>query len=186
MNRPSNRFWLTSSLALSLAVVAGCDQPGGGAPRAQTRAPGLVGMDLDTSVESVPPAAAPAPAPATPPPVFKARPILGKTTKEIDDPEKAKKAGAAPAPKQLSKDPFRVYGNAYNSILSQAATGKIKQAVELYRANNDGEYPKTQEEFMENVIKPNSIRLPVLPRNQKYVYDVATHELGIWEYPEGQ
>jgi hypothetical protein len=181
MTPPSKFAWLAPSVALSLAIVAGCDQPGG-PKRTPNRTGQMVGVDMPQDD----PVSAPAPAPAPPPAPFKTKPILNQTTQEISDPEKAKQAGAAPAPRQLSKDPFRVYGNAYTSILGQASISQITQAVEFYRANNDGQYPKTQEEFMENVIKPNNIRLPVLPRNRKYVYDVDKHELGIWEYPEGQ
>ncbi len=173
MTRSSKHPWLAPSIALSLVVVAGCDQPGG-ARRPQTRAPGIVGVDLDTTA----PAPAPAPAPTRP------QSIIGQKTQEIASPDQAKQAGAAPAPRQLSKDPFQVYGNAYTSILGQASIGTIKHTVDLYQAET-GEYPKTHEEFMEKIIKANNIALPVLPRNRKYVYDVATHELGIWEYPEG-
>jgi hypothetical protein len=180
MSISSKQSWLASSIALGLAIVVGCDQPGGPA-RPQTRAPGLVGVNTDIDVENVAPVQAPTPPPAEPKP----QSIIGQKTQDIGDTESARKAGAAPAPRQLSKDPVRVYGNAYVSIVGQASIGQIKHTVDLYQAET-GEYPKTHEEFMEKIIKANNIALPVLPRNRKYVYDVATHELGVWEYPEAQ
>jgi hypothetical protein len=173
MSLSSKHSWLAWSIALGLAVVAGCDQPGGPA-RPQTRAPGIVGVNLDDAAE-------PAPAPA-PPPEVKPRPLIGAKTQDIGDAQKEKQSGGVPAPKQISKDPFRVYGSAYVSIISQASILNIKHAVDLYQAET-GEYPKTHEEFMEKIIN-NKIALPGLPPYQKYVYDVSTHELGIWEYPE--
>ncbi len=184
MTFSSKHPWLASSIALALTIVAGCDQPGGPSNRPQTRAPGIVGVNIDEDAERAQAPAAPATPPAPPAPT-KPSSIIGQNTQDIGSTESAKKDGAAPAPRQLSKDPFRVYGNAYTSILGQASIGLIKQAVDLYQADT-GEYPKSHEEFMEKIVKPNNIRLPVLPRNRKYVYDVDSHQLGIWEYPETQ
>jgi hypothetical protein len=128
----------------------------------------------------------PAPKKAAPqPPAAKPRPILNERTQDIRDTQKEiQKGGAVPAPPRVvAKDPFTLAGNVYVSAIGQTSIGQIKQAVELYRANNDGEYPKTHQEFMENVIKPNNIRLPTLPYYQEYSYDVATHQLNIIEYP---
>ncbi len=169
----SRRPWLARSMALSLGLIlAGCDQPTG-----STR-PRVRGTTSEVVRQP-----APEPAPA-PPPESKPREILGKTTQDIRDMEKEKKAGGvAASPKIVSKDPIRITGNAYVSIVGQAATLNIKHAVDLYQATT-GEYPKTTEEFMEKIIKENNIALPKLPFYQEYTYDASTHSLVVMEYPE--
>jgi len=123
----------------------------------------------------------PAPKKAAP---VKTREILNKRTQDVRDTQVELKKGAVVAPPRVvAKDPYTLAGNAYVSAIGQTAMGNIKKAVELYRANNDGEYPKTYQEFMDNVIKANNIALPTLPYYQEYSYDVATHQLNIIEYP---
>jgi hypothetical protein len=61
---------------------------------------------------------------------------------------------------------------------------EVPKALQLYEASS-GEAPKTHDEFMENVIKANQIKLPVLPPGHKYVYDVATKQLMV-ERPKRQ
>jgi hypothetical protein len=122
----------------------------------------------------------PAPKKAEP----KTREILGKRTQDIRETKAEVKKGAVVAPpKVVASDPFTLAGNVYVSAIGQTSIGLIHQAVELYRAGNDGQYPKTHQEFMEGVIKANNIALPTLPYYQEYSYDVATHQLNIIEYP---
>ncbi|MEZ6062180.1 MAG: hypothetical protein R3C19_17715 [Planctomycetaceae bacterium] len=52
----------------------------------------------------------------------------------------------------------------------------IQHAVDLFQATN-GRYPKDHDEFMTQVIQANNMRLPVLPKGQRYEYDVANHKL---------
>jgi hypothetical protein len=59
----------------------------------------------------------------------------------------------------------------------------VPHALQLYEATN-GRKPKTHEEFMEQVIQANQIRLPELPAGQRYVYDPQTGELMV-EKPAG-
>lgn len=54
---------------------------------------------------------------------------------------------------------------------------QVPQALQLFKAMNDGNGPKTHEEFMEKIIKANNIPLPELPDGQKYVYDPEKEEL---------
>jgi hypothetical protein len=61
---------------------------------------------------------------------------------------------------------------------------EVPHALQLYEASS-GEAPKTHDEFMENVIKANQIKLPVLPPGHKYVYDPATKQLMV-ERPRRQ
>ncbi len=42
--------------------------------------------------------------------------------------------------------------------------------------------PRIYDEFMTEIIKPNSIALPQLPPYQKYGYDEKEHKLIILEY----
>lgn len=46
----------------------------------------------------------------------------------------------------------------------------ITHAMQIYKAEH-AEYPQTQEEFWEKIIKANSIQLPELPAGQKFLYD---------------
>ena len=171
-------FPLVLVLNAGLLMVAGCDQPGSG-PRPRSRAGDMAGLDVPAA-EPAPP---PAPAPAAPDPA-KPREILGKRTQDIRDVEKEKQAGGVVTPPRIvSKDPIRITGNAYVSIIGQASIGLIDQAVRFYQAET-GEYPKTTEEFMEKIIKANNIALPKLPFYQEYAYDPAAHSLVIMEYPD--
>ena len=53
---------------------------------------------------------------------------------------------------------------------------KIQSAMNLYKGEH-GYFPKTQEEFMAKIIKPNSISLPELPEGQRYAYDAKSGQL---------
>jgi len=74
---------------------------------------------------------------------------------------------------------------AYGFAVSEISKGQIKQAVEMYRASN-GSYPKDFDEFMNKVIKPNRIELPVLPGGRQYQYDVEKHELIVVEKEQAE
>ena len=51
----------------------------------------------------------------------------------------------------------------------QIIINQIKQALQLYWAEK-GDYPQTQEEFMQKIIKLNQIQLPELMADEEYVY----------------
>jgi hypothetical protein len=57
-----------------------------------------------------------------------------------------------------------------------AFEAQVPHAMKLFRATH-GYYPRTQEEFMEKIIKPGNIPLPVLPRDHRYYYDPEKGEL---------
>ena len=59
---------------------------------------------------------------------------------------------------------------------------QIPEALKLYKAF-EGRAPKTHEEFMQKVIKDNSIRLPELPQDHRYVFDPETQQLMV-EHPK--
>jgi hypothetical protein len=52
----------------------------------------------------------------------------------------------------------------------------IPHALQLYQAEH-GHFPKTQDEFMEKIVKFNAIELPELPEGHEYVYDPAEGKL---------
>jgi hypothetical protein len=55
---------------------------------------------------------------------------------------------------------------------------QIPQAMKMYKAMDpNGKGPASHEEFMEKVIKENSIVLPDLPPGERYYYDAETEEL---------
>lgn len=152
----------------------------------ETRAPAAVGVDLSGGNLDERPAARPAaPAPAPQAKKREMKPILGERTQDIRDANtEFKNEGAQKAsPRIVSRDPITLPGNAYVSIIGQAAFGNIKHAVDLWQATN-GRYPKDYQEFMDEIIKANNISLPLLPHYQEYSYDANTHSLIIVEYPD--
>jgi hypothetical protein len=58
---------------------------------------------------------------------------------------------------------------------------QIPDAMRLYKAEN-GNAPKTHEEFMQKIIAPGRIPLPDLPEGHSYKYDPATEQLMV-EHP---
>jgi hypothetical protein len=53
---------------------------------------------------------------------------------------------------------------------------QIPEAVKLFKATN-GNSPKSNEDFMAQIIDANQIHLPELPAGQRYVYDPEKEEL---------
>jgi hypothetical protein len=53
---------------------------------------------------------------------------------------------------------------------------QIPQAMQLYKATH-GQGPATEQQFFQEIIQANNIRLPELPAGQRYVYDPASEEL---------
>lgn len=113
------------------------------------------------------------------------REIIGKTTQDIRavEPEVEEHGAQIASGKITAKDPITLSGNAYVSIIGQASILQIQHTLEIYNAQNE-RYPKDLQEFMDEVIKPNGIRLPQLPAYQDYGYDAANHKLVVLEYPE--
>ena len=61
---------------------------------------------------------------------------------------------------------------------------EVPHALNLYKAT-EGQGPKSHVEFMEKIIQFNRIKLPQLPPDAKYVYDVETEQLMV-ERPKKQ
>ncbi len=111
--------------------------------------------------------------------------IVGRRTQVVKNAAtEVKKAGATViTPKITAKDPITLQGNAYVTAIGKTSILAIEHAIDIYHALND-RYPKNYDEFMTEIIKANSIALPVLPPYQNYGYDEKEHKLVILEYPE--
>ena len=148
---------------LPLVLVAiGCEEP---------RYPGK------KRPEASEPPEAPAP--------YKPRDTIGKTTQDIRaaEPEIKQEGAKVASTKIVAKDPILLTGNAYVTMIGKASILQIEHAMKLYQAANE-RYPKDLQEFMDEIVKPNGIRLPTLPYYQEYVYNEQEHKLVILEYPD--
>jgi hypothetical protein len=120
--------------------------------------------------QAAPPAAAPQPAADTPPPHVPAvsrgeGDVVGKRVY-------TNKVGGV----------LRYYGaiaSARNFMEDRILDAQIQKTLQLYVANNDGKFPKTNDEYMEHIIKEGMIQLPELPPGQEYFYDPSDHELKV-------
>jgi hypothetical protein len=133
-------------------------------------------------------------APPPPPPAAAAQPetpqlrrTIGQTTTDIRDfdaeMQKGENVQVSTGKISPTSTPITYSGNAYVSIVGQAAVLQIQQAVNLYHALND-RYPADTEEFMSEIIRANNSALPQLPGYQEYAYKPDTHELIVLEYPD--
>jgi hypothetical protein len=77
--------------------------------------------------------------------------------------------------------PAKAYFSAKERIAFEI---EVPHALNLYKAS-EGAGPKTHEEFMEKIIQFNRIKLPQLPPDAKYVYDVESEQLMV-ERPRKQ
>ena len=105
--------------------------------------------------------------------------IINKKTQEIGEFDADGDAKVADMQVKPSMNPLASAG-AYGYAVSQTSKLQIKQAIQLFQAEH-GRFPKDHAEFMEQIIKKNSIQLPVLPGKRRYQYDVANHELVVVE-----
>jgi hypothetical protein len=110
-------------------------------------------------------------------------PIIGQRTTDIRNASKElNQRGAQVASSRIvAKDPITLQGNAYVSTVGRSSVLSIQHSMDLYHATNE-RYPKDMDEFMTEIIKPNGIALPQLPRYQKYAYDEKEHKLIVLEY----
>jgi hypothetical protein len=71
--------------------------------------------------------------------------------------------------------PAKAYFTVREKVVFQI---QIPHAMQLYQAEN-GDPPKSHEEFMEKIIMANGIKLPELPPDARYVYNVEEQELKV-------
>jgi hypothetical protein len=173
------RQWLFTWLIMALCTVIapGCEEETRNVgKRPDTKALDQTGVSLGYDEETRPQSQAKQPA-------KQSGPIIGQRTTDIRPVSEFKQGNAQPAsPKIVAKDPIPILGNAYVSIVGQAAINNMKHAVDLFHAEND-RYPKDYDEFMSAIVRPHGISLPQLPPYQKYAYDENEHKLIIMEYP---
>ena len=117
------------------------------------------------------------PAPSPPPepePKKESGSILKKTTQEIGkfDPAAGRKVSDS---KIRATNPITGPLEAYGPMMEKTAKTGVDYQVSLFYAEH-GKWP-TYEQFMEQIIKRNNVRLPVLPAKMEYQYDEATHKL---------
>ena len=107
--------------------------------------------------------------------------IIGKTTQNVGafDPN----AGAKVSDSKIhATDPITAPTSAYGPMVEQISKLYIDQAIQHFEVN-EGRYPKDLDEFMEKIIRPNNIKLPVLPGGKQYQYDVENHKLVVVDVP---
>jgi len=124
-----------------------------------------------------PAASAPAqpPAPPSPPePPAAAAPVAGAPAVPAPpDDRKAAVVGVGKRGRGYGAGVIATPIAAYFSTKERVAFDiQLTSAMNLYQATN-GHFPKTHEEFMEEIVKKNSIKLPELPAGERYVYDAA-------------
>jgi hypothetical protein len=104
--------------------------------------------------------------------------IIGKTTQDIRQFDANKQNQVVSDQKIHATDPITAPLSAYGPMMERISTIEITSALNLFHAENE-RYPKDLDEFMEKIVKPNNIRLPVLPYKGRYEYNVEKHELMI-------
>ncbi|MGH7129005.1 MAG: hypothetical protein ACREIV_10575 [Planctomycetaceae bacterium] len=104
--------------------------------------------------------------------------IIGKTTQEIGKYDPA--AGRVVSDSKIhATNPVTAPLEAYGPMLEKVSATSVEHHLNLYYAEH-GRYP-TYDEFMEQIIKRNNLRLPVLPGGSEYQYDEANHRLVVVE-----
>lgn len=112
--------------------------------------------------------------------------------------EELAKASQPPMEDQVAKVGVGLKGNSLDDIGENDARGilaypavayfktkekivfeiQIPQALNLFEATN-GRKPKSQEEYMRDIIDANKIKLPILPDGMVYEYKPDVHELWV-------
>lgn len=189
-----------------LIASLGCGDTGGSRRNASGSAggAGLVAPDQQVSQ----PAAAPAPAAAPGAPAMPAGSAISAAAGQLGQAPAGQPgpaipglpvAGAAPQQANMVQEkaqagvtgkgnyggpgivttPISTYFQAKERIIFEI---QIPGAMNLYAADK-GYKPKTQEDFMRDIIQANMIKLPELPAGHKYVYDPQKGELMV-EHPQ--
>ncbi len=160
---------VASIISLALLVLCGCGEPSGAKPGAGK--PAEPKAAAARNLPPLPDAAKPAaqagaskmasgilrsnqPATEGPPPV-REKAVVG-----------VGKRGRDYGPGVITT-PISVYFKAPQMLVFNV---KIPAAMNLYYGVH-GHFPKTQEEFMQKIIKENMIELPELPPGARYAYD---------------
>lgn len=106
--------------------------------------------------------------------------IINKTTQEIGEFDPDGDDKIADLQVKPSANPYASVG-AYGYMVAEISRLAIEKRMQLYQAVH-GRFPKDYEEFMTEIIKKDpQLKLPVLPGNRRYQYDVKNHELVVVE-----
>jgi hypothetical protein len=147
--------------AASEAPPSEVSQPDGSEPAAPATSPATPG----------PPA--PPPQPASPPPMSYQPPASQDSViREKADVGAGKKGDYGPG---FITTPLSTF---WRTQELAAYRIQVPQALNLYKATH-GHFPKTQEEFVREILEPNRIKLPELPQGHYYVYDSEKGELQV-------
>jgi hypothetical protein len=165
--------------SLLLALTIGCSSPtsqdkapadsstNAGTEKARTKTPPPPPESAPTTstAEQTPPAASKAN--STP---EAAKPAPGMQLQQAEVGAGAKGHGYEPG---LITTPVATYFVVKERLAFEV---EIPHAMQLFKAT-ENRAPRTQEEFMEKIIKENDIKLPELPKGHRYVYDPKTEQL---------
>jgi len=181
------RFTLAAVL-LATFTLAGCGEYDPfEQPRGRSAAPEAVGLaiDPDSLAEPVPASKTDEPAPEQPAPQEATTPApqaapqqpppQDNTVREKADVGAGRKGHYSPG---FITTPLSTFWRTKELVAFRV---QVPQAVKLYKATH-GHFPKTQEEFDREILKPNGVKLPELPPNHRYVYDPEKGELLV-EHP---
>ncbi len=114
-------------------------------------------------------------------------PVAAATDDAVDD--TANVASRKKAEVGLGRKSQNIKGSGYLPTLARTPhrvkeslnLSQATQALNFFKAMNEGRGPKTHEEYMKKVIKENDLKLPKLPKGQRYRYDPDTEELMVEE-----
>lgn len=103
--------------------------------------------------------------------------IFGKKTDDIGEFDAKAKQEVSDSEVKVSS-PMLYALEAYRPAIEQISKSQIEHAVRLFHAMHE-RYPRDHDEFMREIIKKNHIKLPVLPGEWKYQYNVEAHQLEV-------
>lgn len=182
-------------LMLVVAVCVGCGSSDAPPVKSPTTAGGPPALPARPASPAVAPPAAPIPSDAATPPAAPAagqpeipapRPPL---TPLVDPPEIPAPVTPVGVEQEVAKVGVGAKGGGYGGgIISEPIRQRfliehrlvfevqIPKAMQIYKASNERN-PPSHKEFMVEIIRANSIRLPELPPGQTYFYDAKTAQL---------
>jgi hypothetical protein len=166
------------AFALAIGILAGCEE----SPSNKTPAPSATPPVNSTVQNNVPP-------PPPPPPPESAKPIAPPAvTTNVNTAETPPPGMTASKADVGSGDKGRGYGEGF--VATPVATYfaarerimfsiTIPDYIRAFKFEHDMKGPKSNEEFMEKIVKKNHIDLPTLPPGYKYWYDAKNEELQV-------
>ena len=106
--------------------------------------------------------------------------IMNKKTQEIGEFDAAGDDQIADLEVKPSLNPYAYATGSYGFAISEISKQAIQRGVGFFQAEH-GRMPKDHDEFMTQIIEKYKIKLPVLPGNRRYQYDLEEHELVVVE-----